>query len=85
MFSPFFSIPRLAFLCLAICLVSSTVLAGDDWKPIDPADLASKTPVVEKDADAEALFWEVHVDDGEANQRHAAQATDEDAVLPLRK
>jgi hypothetical protein len=41
---------------------------GDDWKPIDPAELASKTPVVEKDADAEALFWEVRVDDGEADE-----------------
>ena len=34
-----------------------------DWKPVDPAELAMKTPVVEKDADAEALFWEVRVDD----------------------
>jgi hypothetical protein len=41
-------------------------LAGDnDWKPIDPADLALKAPVVEKDADAEALFWEVRVDDSQ--------------------
>lgn len=39
---------------------------GDqDWKPIDPAHLALKTPVVEKDADAEAIFWEVRVDDGD--------------------
>lgn len=30
---------------------------------MDPADLASKTPVVEKDADAEAIFWEVRIDD----------------------
>ncbi|HEV2881939.1 MAG TPA: DUF3857 domain-containing protein [Pyrinomonadaceae bacterium] len=39
---------------------------GDqDWKPIDPAHLALKSPVVEKDADAEAIFWEVRVDDAE--------------------
>ena len=31
------------------------------WKPIDPAHLALKTPVVEKDADAEALLWEVYI------------------------
>lgn len=34
---------------------------GDNWKPVNPAELASKTPVVEKDADAEAIFWEVRV------------------------
>jgi len=37
--------------------------SGDEWKPIDPADLALKAPVVEKDADAEALFWDVRLDD----------------------
>src|SRR5262245_2257952 len=31
------------------------------WKPIDPAHLALKAPVVEKDADAEALLWEVYI------------------------
>ncbi|HWP44352.1 MAG TPA: DUF3857 domain-containing protein, partial [Blastocatellia bacterium] len=34
-----------------------------DWKPIDPAHLAMKSPVVEKDADAEAIFWEVRIND----------------------
>ncbi len=32
-----------------------------DWKPVDPADLARTTPRVEKDADAEALLWDVRV------------------------
>jgi hypothetical protein len=36
---------------------------GDEWKPIDPSELALKTPTVEKDADAEALFREVRVED----------------------
>ncbi len=48
---------------LTITLFSWPAFAGDEWKPISPADLAAKTPVVEKDADAEALFWEVRVDD----------------------
>jgi len=39
-----------------------TVLA-DDWRPVDPGELALKKSLVEKDADAEALFWEVKVDD----------------------
>jgi Domain of Unknown Function with PDB structure (DUF3857)/Transglutaminase-like superfamily len=50
---------------LVLCLIISAafpVLAGD-WKPIDPADLALKAPIVEKDADAEAIFWEVRVAD----------------------
>jgi len=54
MFPRSFSLLGLAVFCLTISLFSSTALAGEDWKPIDPADLASKTPVVEKDADAEA-------------------------------
>src|SRR5438477_10932438 len=45
-----------------IALTTSSALA-QDWKPIDPADLALKAPVVEKDADAEAIFWEVKVAD----------------------
>jgi len=42
-------------------LTAVPVLAGDDWKPIDPAILAMKAAVVEKDADAEAIFWEVRL------------------------
>ena len=37
---------------------------GDkDWKPVDPAEIALAAPTVEKDADAEVLFWEVKVAD----------------------
>lgn len=52
-------------LCLFFCLAAVPAMAvgGDDWRPVDPSELALKTPVVEKDADAEALFWEVHVTD----------------------
>jgi hypothetical protein len=50
------------FLCLGLVLPAA-VFAGDDWRPLGPADLALKTPVVEKDADAEAIFWEVKLDD----------------------
>ena len=49
--------------CLALCSSGQALADSDDWRAIDPAELASKTPVVEKDADAEALFWEVRVDD----------------------
>lgn len=53
------------FLLTITCLLIAAVptLAGDDrWKPIDPAQLAMKAPTVEKDADAEVIFWEVLVD-----------------------
>jgi len=48
----------------ALILVLPTIVgAVDSWRPIGPADLALKAPVVEKDADAEALFWEVRLND----------------------
>lgn len=49
--------------CLIV--VAAPALASDDeWKPVDPAELALKTPKVEKDADAEVIFWEVFVNLG---------------------
>jgi Domain of Unknown Function with PDB structure (DUF3857) len=60
------SIPRLLFplFLLAFVLVfPMAVCAGDDWRPIDATDLALKAPLVEKDADAEAVFWEVRLSD----------------------
>src|SRR5438034_440332 len=61
-------LPRLCTLLgvpilLATCFVINGAARGDDWRLIEPADLALKAPVVESDADAEALFWEVRVDD----------------------
>lgn len=54
----------LLFILGIILLSPKMALAGkDDWKPIDPAHMALKAPIVEKDADAEAIFWEVKVQD----------------------
>ena len=53
---------RVFFPLICLLLAAAPVLAGDDWKPIDPAHLALKAPVVESDADAEAIFWDVQVD-----------------------
>jgi Domain of Unknown Function with PDB structure (DUF3857)/Transglutaminase-like superfamily len=45
----------------------SRVLAGgEEWRPVEQADIALKTPVVEPNADAEAIFWDIRVDDGGA-------------------
>ncbi|HEU0172992.1 MAG TPA: DUF3857 domain-containing protein [Blastocatellia bacterium] len=52
--------------CLLLYLIFLFVSAQAQvqaWKPIDPAHVALKAPVVEKDADAEAIFWEVYFRD----------------------
>jgi len=56
-------LPTLLLLCLSAAFAAPALASGDDWKPIDPAHLAMKAPVVESDADAEGLFWEVRIDD----------------------
>src|SRR5215470_17072504 len=50
-------------LTFVLLFVLVSISLAEDWKPIYPAHLAFKSPVVDKDADAEAIFWEVHVDD----------------------
>ncbi|HEX8558643.1 MAG TPA: DUF3857 domain-containing protein [Pyrinomonadaceae bacterium] len=59
------ALPRLLFaLLLAAAAAAPAAARGDkDWKPVDPSDLARAAATVEKDADAEALFWEVFIDD----------------------
>ncbi len=55
-------------LCLILSALPVVSASGGDtlWRPIDPAHLAMKTPVVEKDADAEAIFWEARMADAES-------------------
>jgi hypothetical protein len=59
-------------LCLTtfgiILLSTGIARAGNDWKPVSADELAMKSPMVEKDADAEALFWEVTADDSDPLQ-----------------
>jgi hypothetical protein len=56
-------LPLAIFVALGLLFAVPTRAAFDDWKPVNPSELALKTPTVEKDADAEALFWEVRIDD----------------------
>ena len=52
----------LVFLLALLCAAPQVFGRGDkDWKPVDPAELAVSAPAVEKDADAEVLFWDVRV------------------------
>jgi hypothetical protein len=57
--------PRLANAASVLCiaLILPIAVFADDWKPVNPADLALKIPLVEPDADAEALSWDVRIDD----------------------
>jgi hypothetical protein len=61
--SPRFLAPLVAGACLFLFSAVTALAGADDWRPVDPAELASKTSLVEKDVDAEALFWEVRVAD----------------------
>lgn len=63
-----FSRPLLFLSLLCVCLMAVTPARAQDWRPLDPSDLALKAPVVEKDADAEAIFWEVRVDDSQVDE-----------------
>src|SRR5947207_1019524 len=61
--------PRFLLLLLAATLgisFSATTFAGDDWRAVTPEELAMKAAKVEADADAEAIFWEVRIDDSSA-------------------
>src|SRR5688572_21047425 len=54
-----------AFLFTLFIIFQSFASAEDAivWRPVTPEELAMKTPKVEADADAEAIFWEVRLDD----------------------
>jgi len=42
---------------------SARAQVAGDWRAVTPAELEMKAPQVEPDADAEAIFWEVYLDD----------------------
>jgi hypothetical protein len=56
-----------SILALAASEPPNALADVEEWRPVDPAELALKTPIVEPDADAEAIFWDVRVDDGGNN------------------
>jgi hypothetical protein len=62
-----FSLKSALVLVVSLFLVltgAAFALPGDnDWRPVTPEELAMKTAKVEAGADAEALFWEVRIDD----------------------
>ena len=65
------SLRRLFFTLSLVCAlgaISLTFGQDKDWRAIAPDELASKTPVVEPSADAEAIFWETRVDDSSVDE-----------------
>ncbi|MEO7505976.1 MAG: DUF3857 domain-containing protein, partial [Pyrinomonadaceae bacterium] len=57
-----------AFSAVLIVVFCGIAVAGDNWRPVTPAELSQKIPTVEKDADAEYLFWEVRVDESDVEE-----------------
>ena len=62
---------RSLLILLLLVLVASTSFdwsrvkaGGEEWQPVDPADISLKAAVVEPNADAEAIFWDIRIDDG---------------------
>jgi len=53
----------LSFFCVCALSASAVLAQEKEWRPISPAELSAKAPIVEADADAEAIFWEVRIDD----------------------
>ena len=59
-------LPLIIALILAATATHTRSVSADEevWRPVDPAHLALKSAVVEPNADAEAIFWDVRIDDG---------------------
>ncbi|HUR97560.1 MAG TPA: DUF3857 and transglutaminase domain-containing protein [Pyrinomonadaceae bacterium] len=61
---------RLIFLIGCVIVLGGFAFASDEpraWRPVTPAELQMKAPLVEPDADAEAIFWETWLDDKKLN------------------
>lgn len=58
----------LTFSCVLFLAAATAGAQNKDWRPVTPGELSAKSPVVEPGADAEAIFWEVRVDDSSAEE-----------------
>jgi hypothetical protein len=50
-----------------LSLLTSEIVYAADWRPVTDAELAQKTPRVDPAADAEAIFWDIKIEDSAAN------------------
>lgn len=62
---PFYRKPQLWLVAFLVTLAATTITQAQilAWRPVTQAEKDLKTPRVDKDAGAEALFWEVRVID----------------------
>lgn len=67
---PLASLGLLTIFASCLFLFSITSFGQDtvQWKPVTPAELAMSAPIVEPGADAEAIFWEIRMDDKKAGK-----------------
>lgn len=65
------TIKRFTISCFTIlffcCFFAAPGIAKEKWRDVSSSELAMTKGKVEADADAEAIFWEVRVDDASAN------------------
>src|SRR4051794_3353800 len=54
---------QLLALIIAVLFSLQAASAQVQWRRISQAEMEMKTPKVEADADAEAIFWEIRLDD----------------------
>src|ERR1043166_3070108 len=60
--------PSIIFSILALFFVAPAAFGQDkdkEWRPVTPEELSSQKPLVESDADAEAIFWEIRINDSD--------------------
>lgn len=68
-----FPVKKRSVLIVSLCLIFAcsqiafAAAPGDQWRPVTPEELSMKKGRVEADADAEAIFWEVRVNDSSSN------------------
>lgn len=58
----------LVWIFLFVFFIAAPVSAQTEWRSVTPAELQMKSPQVEPDADAEAIFWEVRLDDKKSSR-----------------
>src|SRR5438477_1059050 len=48
---------------LALTLLAYATLSAADWRAVTEAELTEKAPRIDPGADAEAIFWDIKIDD----------------------
>jgi hypothetical protein len=60
--------PRILIVSLILLFCLTSISTQAQWRTVTPEELQMKAPKVEPDADAEAIFWEVRIDDSSSDE-----------------